>query len=398
MKKRVCPNCGNEIEDGEKFCNNCGTPIPEKEKHNFKTIGIVVACILVVVVGIGMLNSGNVNDDEFNGIENIKVSELVKIVKEKKKLEQYTKKNIRTKGYLFRKDDEIEPDKKITEVDYVISSSAESFNNNEYIMIKSDNVGKLKNVGSLSKLTVEGTLEKNKSGVILFKVDKVLVNKKLSKEEGKKTLCKELGLEEETDKTKTDSPNDDNSVKDGDTITVDDLLSNPAKYAGKTLKVHGMFPQTLLRTSGGRDIVTINNFNLDKYAEIKGGSPNFGGCEGIVTGNIILDNGTPIINASSFESIGSTLSADTSDAYYPITDGYTGYTTTYIANYNMAIRSDYSSSASKVDTLKKGQYVEIRDSKSTGQDIWGLIQPGKWVCIEDWSDGEIQYLTAVNGD
>lgn len=188
MKKRVCPNCGNEIEDGEKFCNNCGTPIPEKEKHNFKTIGIVVACILVVVVGIGMLNSGNVNDDEFNGIEYIKVSELVKIVKEKKKLEQYTKKNIRTKGYLFRKDDEIEPDKKITEVDYVISSSAESFNNNEYIMIKSDNVGKLKNVGSLSKLTVEGTLEKNKSGVILFKVDKVLVNKKLSKEEGKR-LC-----------------------------------------------------------------------------------------------------------------------------------------------------------------------------------------------------------------
>ena len=64
----------------------------------------------------------------------------------------------------------------------------------------------------------------------------------------------------------------------------------------------------------------------------------------------------------------------------------------------MALRSDYSSSASKVDTLKKGQYVEIRDIKSTGQDIWGLIQPGKWVCIEDWSDGEIQYLTEVNGD
>lgn len=41
---------------------------------------------------------------------------------------------------------------------------------------------------------------------------------------------------------------------------------------------------------------------------------------------ISVDNGTPIINASSFESIGSTTSADTSDAYYPITDGYTGYT------------------------------------------------------------------------
>lgn len=36
--------------------------------------------------------------------------------------------------------------------------------------------------------------------------------------------------------------------------------------------------------------------------------------------------------------------------------------------------------------------------KSTGQDIWGLIEHGKWVCIEDWSNGQIEYLTKVSGD
>ena len=74
---------------------------------------------------------------------------------------------------------------------------------------------------------------------------------------------------------------------------------------------------------------------------------------------------------------------------------YTGYTDTYEANYDMVIRNDYSTSAAKVDILKKGQLVKIRGIKSTGQDIWGLIEHGKWVCIEDWSKG-MTYLTKVN--
>ena len=216
------------------------------------------------------------------------------------------------------------------------------------------------------------------------------MDKKLSKEKGKKELEKKLVVKEES--------NDSDTVKDGSTVTVDDILSDPEKYAGKNLKVHGMFPQQLVRAADGRNVMAIYDFEYNKFVEFKGGSPNFGGCEGIVTGNIILNNGTPIINASSYESIGSTLSADTSDAYYPTSDNYTGPTSTYVANYDMVIRSEYGKSAPKVDILKKGQLVQIRDMKSTGQDIWGLIEHGKWVCIEDWSNGQIEYLTKVSGD
>ena len=156
-----------------------------------------------------------------------------------------------------------------------------------------------------------------------------------------------------------------------------------------------MLPQSVLETSDGRLIGTISNMTLDKHIEIRGASPDFGGCEAMVIGTVFLENGTPVINAYSFEALGNTLSADTSDAYYPITDGYTGYTDTYEANYDMVIRNDYSTSAAKVDILKKEQLVKIRDIKSTGQDIWGLIEHGKWVCIEDWSKG-MTYLTKVN--
>ena len=247
---------------------------------------------------------------------------------------------------------------------------------------------------------MDGSLEK-KSGNIVFNVDRVTVDKKLSKEEGKKELEKKLGLNEEKkvvvkEEKKQEEPSD--TVKDGSTVTVDDLLSDPGKYAGINLKVHGMFPQQLVRAADGRNVMAIYDFEYNKFVEIKGGSPNFGGCEGIVTGNIILDNGTPIINASSYESIGSTLSADTSDAYYTTSDNYTGPTSTYVANYDMVIRSEYGKSAPKVDILKKGQLVQIRDMKSTGQDGWGLIEHGKWVCIDDWSNGYIEYLTKVSGD
>lgn len=393
MKKRICPNCGNEIEEGEKFCNNCGTPIPEKKKMNLKIIGIAIACLVVLVVGIGVLSGG----EEETLV--IKPDKLSKIMLDNEKAKNYLDKPIKTTGYLIRDDDE-EIENKLTDDSYVICSGIDGLKKGNIVLLENKNIGKLKKLGSFSKLTVEGKIVQHKSDdFALFNVEKVTINKKLTKKEGKKVLYQKLGVKDESSDTNEIEANaKDDVVKDGDTITVDDLLSDPSKYAGKILKVHGMFPQALTRASDGRDIVAINNFNLDKYVEIKGGSPNFGGCEGIVTGNIILDNGTPIINASSFESIGSTLSADTSDAYYPVTDGYTGYTDTYIANYNMAIRSDYSSSASKVDTLKEGQYVKIRDTKSTGQDTWGLIQPGKWVCIEDWSDGEIQYLTEVGGD
>ena len=382
MKKRVCPRCGNEIQKGESFCGNCGSSIPEEKDHTYIYVGVAMfVVIFIVIIGLGLLGS------ESDETKNIIVDDLSEIVQDEDRAEDYLDTTIHTSGYLFRKEDELDID-----MDYAISSSAKSFKKKNYVLIDSD---ELKNVGSLSKISMDGSLEK-KSGKIVFNVDCVTVDKKLSKKEGKKELEKKLDLNEEKKVVVKEEPSD--TVKEGSTVTVDDLLSDPGKYAGKNLKVHGMFPQQLVRAADGRDIVAINNFNFDKYVEIKGGSPDFGGCEGIVTGNIILDNGTPIINASSYESIGSTLSADTSDAYYTTSDNYTGPTSTYVANYDMVIRSEYGKSAPKVDILKKGKYVQIRDMKSTGQDIWGLIEHGKWVCIEDWSNGQIEYLTKVSGD
>ena len=379
MKKRVCPRCGNEIQKGESFCGNCGRSIPKEKDHTYIYVGVAMfVVIFIVIIGLGLLGS------ESDETKNIIVDDLSEIVQDEDRAEDYLDTTIHTSGYLFRKEDELDID-----MDYAISSSAKSFKKKNYVLIDSD---ELKNVGSLSKISMDGSLEK-KSGNIVFNVDRVTVDKKLSKEEGKKELEKKLGLNEEKKVVVKEEPSD--TVKEGSTVSVDDILSDPEKYAGKRLKIHGMLPQSVLETSDGRLIVTIDNMTLDKHIEIRGASPDFGGCEAMVIGNVFLENGTPVINAYSFEALGNTLSADTSDAYYPITDGYTGYTDTYEANYDMVIRNDYSTSAAKVDLLKKGQLVKIRDMKSTGQDGWGLIEPGKWVCIEDWNKG-MTYLTKVN--
>lgn len=379
MKKRVCPRCGNEIQKGESFCGNCGSSIPKEKDHTYIYVGVAMfVVIFIVIIGLGLLGS------ESNETKNIIVDDLSEIVQDEDRAEDYLDTTIHTSGYLFRKEDELDID-----MDYAISSSAKSFKKKNYVLIDSD---ELKNVGSLSKISMDGSLEK-KSGKIVFNVDCVTVDKKLSKEKGKKELEKKLGLNEEKKVVVKEEPSD--TVKEGSTVSVDDILSDPEKYAGKRLKIHGMLPQSVLETSDGRLIVTVDNMTLDKHIEIRGASPDFGGCETMVVGTVFLENGTPIINAYSFEALGNTLSADTSDAYYPITDGYTGYTDTYEANYDMVIRNDYSTSAAKVDILKKGQLVKIRDIKSTGQDIWGLIEHGKWVCIEDWNKG-MTYLTKVN--
>lgn len=379
MKKRVCPRCGNEIQKGESFCRNCGNVMPKEKDHTYIYVGLAIfVVIFIVIIGLGILGS------ESNETKNIIVDDLSEIVQDKDRAEDYLDTTIHTSGYLFRKEDELDID-----MDYAISSSAKSFKKNNYVLIDSD---ELKNVGSLSKISMDGSLEK-KSGKIVFNVDRVTVDKKLSKEEGKKELEKKLGLNEKKKVVVKEEPSD--TVKEGSTVSVDDILSDPEKYAGKRLKIHGMLPQSVLETSDGRLIVTVDNMTLDKHIEIRGASPDFGGCEAMIIGNVFLENGTPFINAYSFEALGNTLSADTSDAYYPITDGYTGYTDTYETNYDMVIRNDYSTSAAKVDLLKKGQLVKIRDIKSTGQDIWGLIEHGKWVCIEDWNKG-MTYLTKVN--
>ena len=379
MKKRVCPRCGNEIQKGESFCGNCGSSIPKEKDHTCIYVGVAMfVVIFIVIIGLGLLGS------ESDETKNIIVDDLSEIVQDEDRAEDYLDTTIHTSGYLFRKEDELDID-----MDYAISSSAKSFKKKNYVLIDSD---ELKNVGSLSKISMDGSLEK-KSGNIGFNVDRVTVDKKLSKEKGKKELDKKLGLNEEKKVVVKEEPSD--TVKEGSTVSVDDILSDPEKYAGKRLKIHGMLPQSVLETSDGRLIGTISNMTLDKHIEIRGASPDFGGCEAMVIGTVFLENGTPVINAYSFEALGNTLSADTSDAYYPITDGYTGYTDTYEANYDMVIRNDYSTSAAKVDILKKGQLVKIRDIKSTGQDIWGLIEHGKWVCIEDWSKG-MTYLTKVN--
>ena len=379
MKKRVCPRCGNEIQKGESFCGNCGSSIPKEKDHTYIYVGgAMFVVIFIVIIGLGLLGS------ESDETKNIIVDDLSEIVQDEDRAEDYLDTTIHTSGYLFRKEDELDID-----MDYAISSSTKSFKKKNYVLIDSD---ELKNVGSLSKISMDGSLEK-KSGKIVFNVDCVTVDKKLSKKEGKKELEKKLGLNEEKKVVVKEEPSD--TVKEGSTASVDDILSDPEKYAGKRLKIHGMLPQSVLETSDGRLIVTVDNMTLDKHIEIRGASPDFGGCETMVIGNVFLENGTPVINAYSFEALGNTLSADTSDAYYPITDGYTGYTDTYEANYDMVIRNDYSTSAAKVDILKKGQLVKIRDMKSTGQDGWGLIEPGKWVCIEDWNKG-MTYLTKVN--
>ena len=379
MKKRVCPRCGNEIQKGESFCGDCGSSIPKEKDHTYIYVGgAMFVVIFIVIIGLGLLGS------ESDETKNIIVDDLSEIVQDEDRAEDYLDTTIHTSGYLFRKEDELDID-----MDYAISSSTKSFKKKNYVLIDSD---ELKNVGSLSKISMDGSLEK-KSGKIVFNVDCVTVDKKLSKKEGKKELEKKLGLNEEKKVVVKEEPSD--TVKEGSTASVDDILSDPEKYAGKRLKIHGMLPQSVLETSDGRLIVTVDNMTLDKHIEIRGASPDFGGCETMVIGTVFLENGTPIINAYSFEALGNTLSADTSDAYYPITDGYTGYTDTYEANYDMVIRNDYSTSAAKVDILKKGQLVKIRDIKSTGQDIWGLIEHGKWVCIEDWNKG-MTYLTKVN--
>ena len=381
MKKRVCPRCGNEIQKGESFCGNCGRSIPKEKDHTYIYVGgAMFVVIFIVIIGLGILGS------ESNETKNIIVDDLSEIVQDKDRAEDYLDTTIHTNGYLFRKEDNLDID-----MDYAISSSAKSFKKNNYVLIDSD---ELKNVGSLSKISMDGSLEK-KSGKIVFNVDRVTVDKKLSKEKGKKELEKKLGLNEEKKTVVKEESNDSDTVKDGATVSVDDILSDPEKYAGKRLNIHGMLPQSVLETSDGRLIVTVDNMTLDKHIEIRGATPDFGGCEAMVIGTVFLENDTPVINAYSFEALGNTLSADTSDAYYPITDGYTGYTDTYEANYDMVIRSDYSTNAAKVDLLKKGQLVQIRDIKSTGQDIWGLIEHGKWVCIEDWNKG-MTYLTKVN--
>ena len=379
MKKRVCPRCGNEIQKGESFCRNCGNVMPKEKDNTYIYVGLAMfVVVFIVIIGLGILGS------ESNETKNIIVDDLSEIVQDEDRAEDYLDTTIHTSGYLFRKEDELDID-----MDYAISSSAKSFKKKNYVLIDSD---ELKNVGSLSKISMDGSLEK-KSGKIVFNVDRVTVDKKLSKEDGKKELEKKLDLNEEKKVVVKEEPSD--TVKEGSTVSVDDILSDPEKYAGKRLKIHGMLPQSVLETSDGRLIVTVDNMTLDKHIEIRGASPDFGGCETMVIGNVFLENGTPVINAYSFEALGNTLSADTSDAYYPITDGYTGYTDTYEANYDMVIRNDYSTSAAKVDILKKGQLVKIRDMKSTGQDGWGLIEPGKWVCIEDWNKG-MTYLTKVN--
>ena len=379
MKKRVCPRCGNEIQKGESFCGNCGSSIPKEKDHTCIYVGVAMfVVIFIVIIGLGLLGS------ESDETKNIIVDDLSEIVQDEDRAEDYLDTTIHTSGYLFRKEDELD-----IEMDYAISSSAKSFKKKNYVLIDSD---ELKNVGSLSKISMDGSLEK-KSGKIVFNVDRVTVDKKLSKEDGKKELEKKLDLNEEKKVVVKEEPSD--TVKEGSTVSVDDILSDPEKYAGKRLKIHGMLPQSVLEAPDGRLIATVDNMTLDKHIEIRGASPDFGGCEAMVIGTVFLENGTPVINAYSFEALGNTLSADTSDAYYPITDGYTGYTDTYEANYDMVIRNDYSTSAAKVDILKKGQLVKIRDMKSTGQDGWGLIEPGKWVCIEDWNKG-MTYLTKVN--
>lgn len=379
MKKRVCPRCGNEIQKGESFCRNCGNVMPKEKDNTYIYVGLAMfVVVFIVIIGLGILGS------ESNETKNIIVDDLSEIVQDEDRAEDYLDTTIHTSGYLFRKEDELDID-----MDYAISSSAKSFKKKNYVLIDSD---ELKNVGSLSKISMDGSLEK-KSGKIVFNVDRVTVDKKLSKEEGKKKLEKKLDLNEEKKVVVKEEPSD--TVKEGSTVSVDDILSDPEKYAGKRLKIHGMLPQSVIEAPDGRLIATVNNMTLDKHIEIRGASPDFGGCEAMVVGTVFLENGTPVINAYSFEALGNTLSADTSDAYYPITDGYTGYTDTYEANYDMVIRNDYSTSAAKVDILKKGQLVKIRDIKSTGQDIWGLIEHGKWVCIEDWNKG-MTYLTKVN--
>lgn len=390
MKKRICSHCNHEIETNASFCSVCGRELPKEKDHTYILVGIIMFLVLLAgCTGVSLLGSDS------GSTKNMIVDDLCEIVQDEERAEDYLDTTIHTSGYLFRKDDQIKGLSENIDTGYAISSSAKHFKKKNYVLFELDNVDELNDVGSLSKVSMDGCLKKQSSGRIIFSVDSISVDKKVSKKEGRANLIKKLGLDKKVKKEVKKEEED--TVKEGSTVTVDKLLQDPEKYAGKRLKIYCMLPQNAMVSEDGRVIATVSNMDLDKNIEVRGANPNFGGCEAIVTGTIFLENGTPIINAYSFEAIGQTLSAVTSEPdYYPVTDGYTGPYDIYVANYDMKVRSNHGLNEAQVDTIKQGQYVKIRDCKSdTGSDIWGMIQPGKWVCIEDFTK-DMVYFTQVN--
>lgn len=392
--KKICAKCGEQLEDGALYCTHCGKKVSVNKNDNnnlVKIIGIVIGCVLIVlsVVTIFMLNDSK---------ETVVMSpdELCKIIKDDAKLSQYMEKNIETTGYIIRGDDNTNDSIKLDADNLAITSSAENFFNDNFVLFKPDSSKSVENVGSFSEVQLNGSLEKEGSDIYL-KTEKITVEDKKTISEGKSLVENEISKFKEKSEDNIEESNV-NTIKDGDTVTVDDLLANPSIYAGKNLKVKGMFPQALIQSSDGRDIVAINNYTLDKYVEIKGGSPNFGGCEGMVIGNVTLSEGIPVINASSFESLDSNYgaaSSSVSNSNYnkPFDVSDLGE---YKVNYNMAIRSDASTSGEKVGSLKAGSIVTIIDfvdSRYSNQGLWGKIGSGEWVCI---MDTESEYLTKAN--
>ncbi|MEY8256154.1 zinc ribbon domain-containing protein [Erysipelotrichaceae bacterium 66-17] len=395
-KERICSRCGQKLSKGDKFCEKCGTPVQDQTNSvPWKKIGIVAGIVFLIILIIGLIAPDQAQTYE------LEADEMGKILYDHEIAKKHYGDTYIVHGYYFN-DDKEDGTSKESDL-HTLYSDME----NVYLTVfKTEDESKLKDLGMGSEVIITGVLNDD-DGLDILYVDQIEVKKKnkidqssndadeesqkekketqssddteKAKKEKKETQSSNNNTEKEKKEAKESPSKDD--VVEGSTITVDELLNDPEKYAGKKMKIKGMLPQALFMTSDGREIPVIYDDTLQKWVEIKGGTPNFGGCAGIVTGTIILDNGVPIINASAYESIGSTYSATTNN---PMGDNDAYDFTTYIVNYDMAVRRSYSLDEPKVGSLKTGDIVDIIDIKGGEYgSIWGKIGPDAWVCIED---------------
>lgn len=400
MKK--CKKCGAVLDDSELFCDQCGERVVLEKNKLSKIIGISLGCFLVVLLIILWI-IGN------RPVETVVISpdELSKIIDGGSKTSEYMDKNIEMSGYLVRGEDNPNESIKLEDDEFALISSFESFMKNKFIVfeIDSDEVERvLDDAGTFSEVQLSGTLGRSDSKGIYLKAVEIQIEDEKNKTEGKKFLDRKISELEQNEDNSNDVSSKD-VIKDGDVVTVDEILAEPSLYAGKTLKIKGMLPQALILSSDGREIVAINNDAADKYIEIKGGSPNFGGCAAIVYGNVILSEGTPVINAISFESLDPTygavaISHNDQEIEAANLNDNTSFDVSnlgsYRVNFNMVKRLYPDANSEKVGSVKAGEVVMIEDFtdlRSTNEGLWGKVGSGEWICI---MDAETEYLTKAN--
>lgn len=184
-------------------------------------------------------------------------------------------------------------------------------------------------------------------------------------------------------------------------VTVEEVLENPRKYNGITVKLQGSFPQSQMVNKYNQAIYAIKaSPPSNSYIEIIGKEPDIWFCEGYVYGTIVIEEGLTKIYATSFELIKvyTSVSQDNSQNSSSSQSGQNNQISmgNYIANFNMTIRQSPDQSSNKVGSLKQSEIVYIEEI-STGmvnnvEGIWGKTNKG-WICI---SDGETDFMSPSN--